>query len=144
MKIQRFNESQEPETDVYEEFEDSNQLALYFYNVGGWVGNVILFTNWDDLGNYVINYVNAYILDIYDVDLDDDFDFEDVDPEHLYYDLNNVPCFSRWDEAVKWLNDLNEDGKGITIGFTECKQAKGIIEIEDRVQIAIKERKYNL
>lgn len=141
MKIQRFNESREPETDVYEKFENSDQSALYFYDVGGWVGNVILFTNWDDLGNYVINYVNAYILDIGDSIIPEDF--EDVDPEHLYHDLNGVPCFSRWDEALKWLNDLNEDGKGITIGFTECKQAKNI-EIEDRVQIAIKERKYNL
>ena len=140
MKIQRFNESNR-EKDIYEEFEDSDQLALYFYNAGGWVGNVILFTNWDDLGNYVINYVNAYILDIKDSLTSDDF--EDADPEHLYHDLNDVPCFTTWDEAIKWLNDLNEDGRGITIGFEECKQAKNI-EIEDRVQIAIKELKYNI
>ena len=44
MKINRFNESVDEnyEKDIYEEFENSDQLALYFYNASGWIGNVIL------------------------------------------------------------------------------------------------------
>lgn len=146
MKIQRFNESsfvddQEATDsgDIYEEFEDSDQLALYFYNAGGWVVNVILFNNWDDLGNYVINYVNAYILDIYDNDIDNmKNDFKDAD--NLVYDSNGFPCFTTWDEAYKWINDIENS---TTIGFQECKKAKNI-EIEERVKLAMRISKYNL
>jgi len=143
MKINRFNESVDEnyEKDIYEEFENSDQLALYFYNASGWIGNVILFTNWDDLGNYVINYVNAYILDIYEKDIADDF--EDADPDHICYDSDGVPCFTSWDSALEYINEMNEDGRGITLGFAECKQAKDI-EIDERVKLLMNKTKYNL
>ena len=69
-------------------------------------------------------------------------DFEDVDPEHLHFNSDGVPCITSWDESINWINDMNED-EGVKLVFAECKQAKDI-EIDKRVKLLMNKTKYNL
>jgi len=143
MKIRKFNESVRSHVILRTVLKESKYIALYFYDVAGYIDDVIIFENKKDLSNYILNFVNNFIIEIYDdTDIDSTYIFKNVQKKYVIHDKDDYVAFIDSDEAEEWYNEFNEDS-GRSMGHMQCKEAKDI-ELEDRVKIVIDTNKYNL
>ena len=118
----------------YEKCEESEYSALIFYDAGGTVKECILFDDWDDLQNYITNYVNNFI---------SSEEIVVVDKYDQYKDLKNNE-FTEWESAFYWFNHYNKDTEPTIdiIDNKNCQYAKNI-ELGDW-KIQKNAKKYNL
>ena len=118
MKIKKFNEDIQYNFG-YEKCQESEYSALIFYDAGGTVTECILFDDWDDLQNYIINYVNNFINSEEIIEIEDKY--------NQYKDLKNNE-FSDWESAFEWFNHFNKDTEPTIdiIDNKNCKYAKDI------------------
>lgn len=131
MKINKFNESVEiydtklPYDYGYVEYENSNSWILNFYNTGGYVDGSILFNNKKDAENYVLNYVNHFILN---VEIEDDYKPDEFFTDYVY--------------AMDWFNDFNADTEP-SIDLINVKKAENI-KFDEKFNLLNSTNKYNL
>jgi len=119
---------------------NSNYKALCFYDSGGYVDNVILFDDDENLHNHILNYVNDFILENFDYDIQ--MSINKIHSKKIVKDKDNIPMFHDWIDAYNWHNDYFTDS-GDSFDFIECKQISNI-DIDDRLKLAISTKKYNI
>lgn len=116
MKIKKFNEDIQYNFG-YEKCEESKYSALIFYDAGGTVTECILFDDWNDLQNYITNYVNNFI-DSEEIVVVYDHSFDKKDLK------NNE--FTDWESAFLWFNHYSKDTEPTIDIIDNCKYAKDI------------------
>jgi len=129
MKIRKFNEG---------EFNEPKKV-LCIYNAGGYVEKTIIFDNHREMNNFILNFVNNFILDVTLDEFDKVYFEEELksikDEEGNYIIIDP-------DTAYEWLNTYNDSSEP-TLSICNYQEMKNV-KLDDRIAIALSANKYNL
>jgi len=134
MKIKKFNEKIEL---LQFDGEKLDKIALYVYDAGSSINDIILFDDNKSFKNYIVNYVNDFVSSL------NNLVHEDFDGYDYIKDQNGKPLFTKWDQALDWLNYVNENSEPTLSFMIKVKYAKNV-ELDERTQFLINSKKYNI
>jgi len=107
-----------------------------------------MFLTKEDLNNYILNYVNGDISDIYQEEEQDDKILITPSEYGSYNDENGIPTFTNPDEALEWFNDNSADLDGGQYNKWQLDSDVVLliqnVELNDRIKKVIDLKKYNL
>lgn len=140
MKIKKFNESAIYKDELVNMFSSYPKIvALLLYEVDT-IDEILLFYDIEDIENYILNYVNDFILDNYDEQSDDiDITTKFYSPTYLIY--GETPMFKYYQAAINWYNEFNKNQ--LSIEIVKCNNEKNV-KLNDNLKTALSTKKYNI